>query len=78
MENGKRKQQSFAKIDSGMFFGLLKEKLEDKQREVVAAPLAESVLRPAIDRVLACSDVPRDRISKARKRLYARMQSLKG
>ena len=60
------------------FFGLLREKLGKEQREVVTAALAESVRRSVVDRVLACSEEPRDRIAELRKVLRTRNRTLTG
>lgn len=78
MENGSLKRSSIDKIDIEMFFGLLEEKLGKEQREVVTAALAESVRRPVVDRVLACSKEPRDRISELRRVLRTRNRALTG
>ncbi len=78
MENGSLKHSSLDKIDIEMFFGLLREKLGKEQREVVTAALAESVRRPVVGRVLACSEEPRDRIAELRKVLRTRNRALKG
>ena len=78
MENGSHKHSSLDKIDIEMFFGLLREKLGKEQREVVTAALAESVCRSVVDRVLACSEEPRDRIAELRKVLRTRNRTLTG
>ena len=78
MRNGSLKYPSFGKVDIEMFFGLLREKLGNSQREVVTAAMAESVRRSAVGRVLACSDEPRDRIAVLRKVLRARIRPIKG
>lgn len=78
MGNGSHKHSSLDKIDIEMFFGLLREKLGKEQREVVTAALAESVRRSVVDRVLACSEEPRDRIAELRKVLRTRNRALKG
>lgn len=78
MENGSHKHSSLDKIDIEMFFGLLREKLGKEQREVVTAALAESVRRSVVDRVLACSEEPRDRIAELRKVLRTRNRTLTG
>lgn len=78
MENGSLKHSSLDKIDIEMFFGLLREKLGKEQREVVTAALAESVRRSVVDRVLACSEEPRDRIAELRKVLRTRNRALTG
>lgn len=78
MENGSLKHSSLDKIDIEMFFGLLRDKLGKEQREVVTAALAESVRRSVVDRVLACSEEPRDRIAELRKVLRTRNRALTG
>ena len=78
MRNGSLKYPPYGKIDIEKFFGLLREKLGKNQREVVTAAMAESVRHSAVDRVLAYSDEPRDRIAELRKVLRARIRPLKG
>jgi hypothetical protein len=77
MENGSYKHPSFDKIDIEMFFGLLREKLDKGQREVITAAMAESVCSPAVRRVLSCSEEQPDRIAELRKVLRMRSRSVK-